>query len=40
VSGNYNYATIPVTNQFGITTNYRVYRTRNYLNGNISIVVS
>jgi hypothetical protein len=40
VSGSYYYGTTSVTNQFGIATNYRVYRTRNYLNGNITIVVT
>jgi hypothetical protein len=40
VSGSYSYGTTPVTNQFGITQNYRVYRTRNFLNGNITITVS
>ena len=39
-SGNYYYGTTSVTNQFGVAQNYRVYRTRNYLNGNISITVS
>jgi len=39
-SGSYSYGTVPVTNQFGITLNYRVYRTRNLLNGNITITVS
>lgn len=40
VSGSYYYGTTSVTNQFGIATNYRVYRTRNFLNGNITIVVT
>lgn len=40
VSGSYSYGTTSVTNQFGITQNYRVYRTRNFLNGNITITVS
>jgi hypothetical protein len=40
VSGSYNFGTIPVTNQFNITQNYRVYRSRNILNGNITITVS
>jgi hypothetical protein len=40
VSGSYYYGTTSVTNSFGITTNYRVYRTRNFLNGNITITVS
>jgi hypothetical protein len=40
VSGSYSYGTTSVTNQFGIAQNYRVYRTRNYLNGNITIIVS
>ena len=40
VSGSYYYGTTSVTNQFGISTNYRVYRTRNFLNGNITIVVT
>lgn len=39
-SGNYSYGTVAVTNQFNITQNYRVYRTRNFLNGNITITVS
>lgn len=40
VSGSYYYGTTSVTNAFGIAQNYRVYRTRNYLNGNITITVS
>lgn len=40
VSGSYNFGTVPVTNIFNITQNYRVYRTRNILNGNITITVS
>ena len=39
-SGTYRYGTVAVTNQFGIALNYRVYRTRNLLNGNITITVS
>lgn len=39
-SGNYSFGTVAVTNQFNITQNYRVYRTRNFLNGNITIAVS
>ncbi len=39
-SGSYYFGITSVTNQFGIAQNYRVYRTRNYLNGNISIAVS
>jgi hypothetical protein len=39
-TGNYSYGITPVTNQFGITQNYRVYRTRNLLNGNITITVT
>ena len=40
VSGSYSYGTVLVTNQFGVAQNYRVYRTRNFLNGNITITVS
>jgi hypothetical protein len=40
VSGSYYYGTVSVTNQFGIAQNYRLYRTRNYLNGNISITIT
>ena len=39
-SSGYYYGTTSVTNQFGVVQNYRVYRTRNFLNGNISIIVS
>lgn len=39
-SGSYSFGTTSVTNQFGITQNYRIYRTRNFLNGNISIIIS
>jgi len=40
LSGSYYFGTTPVTNLFGITQNYRVYRTRNFLNGNITIAVT
>ncbi len=40
VSGSYYYGTTSVTNQYGIAQNYRVYRTRNYLYGNIAITVT
>lgn len=40
VSGSYYYGTTPVTNAFGIVQNYRVYRTRNLLNGNIIITIT
>lgn len=39
-SGSYSYGTVAVTNQYNVTQNYRVYRTRNFLNGNITITVS
>lgn len=39
-SGSYSFGTTSVTNQFGVAQNYRVYRTRNYLNGNITITVT
>lgn len=40
LNGNYYYGITPVTNVFGVTQNYRVYRTRNFLNGNIIITIS
>jgi hypothetical protein len=40
VSGSYSFGTTSVTNQFNVAQNYRVYRTRNFLNGNITITVS
>lgn len=40
VNGSYSFGTTSVTNQFGATQNYRVYRTRNLLNGNIKITVT
>jgi hypothetical protein len=40
-SGNgYYFQIVSVTNSFGATVNYRVYRTRNVLGGSINIVVS
>lgn len=39
-SGSYSYGTTSVINQFGISQTYRIYRTRNYLNGNITIIVT
>jgi len=35
----WNYGLVSVTNIFGVTTNYRVYRTRNVLGGSIQINV-
>lgn len=34
------YQNVSVTNSYGITTNYRVYRTRNILGGTIKIIVT
>ena len=39
-SGSYSFGTTSVTNQFNVAQAYRIYRTRNLLNGNINIVVS
>jgi hypothetical protein len=39
-SGSYSFGTTSVTNQYGISQNYRIYRTRNYLNGDIIITVT
>ena len=39
-TGTYRYGTVTVTNIYGIPLNYRVYRTRNLLNGNITITVT
>lgn len=36
----WSYGLVAVTNGLGITTNYRVYRSRNILNGSINILVS
>lgn len=38
-NGNY-YALLSVTNAFGISTSYRIYRSKNILGGSITIVVS
>lgn len=40
VQNGWSYALVSVTNVNGITTNYRVYRTKNILGGSISIQVS
>jgi len=36
----WSYGLVPVTNSFGVTTNYRVYRTLNILGSSINILVS
>lgn len=38
--GGYSYALVSVTNPFAVTTNYRVYRTKNSLGGAISLAVT
>lgn len=40
VSSGYYYGTTSVTNQYGIAQNYRIYRTKNFLFGDISITVT
>ena len=40
LSNGYYYNTISITNQYGISTTYRVYRTKNILGGAISIIVT
>jgi hypothetical protein len=40
VQNGLNYALVSVTNNFTVTTNYRVYRTKNVLGGAINIIVS
>lgn len=39
-SNGYYYQTISITNQYGISTTYRVYRTKNILGGSINIIVT
>lgn len=38
--GGYSYALVSVTNAFGVTGNYRVYRTKNSLGSTITLVVT
>lgn len=38
--GGYSYALVSVTNAFGVTTNYRVYRTKNSMGGAITLIVT
>jgi hypothetical protein len=40
VQNGWNYGLVSVTNSNGVTTNYRVYRTKNLLGGSITIIVS
>lgn len=40
VQNGWYYDLVSVTNSFGVTTNYRVYRTKNTLSGTITITVS
>lgn len=40
LSNGYYYNTIAITNQYGIVTTYRVYRTKNILGGAISIIIT
>lgn len=40
IHNGWSYALVSVTNTYGITTNYRVYRTKNILGGSINIQVS
>jgi hypothetical protein len=39
-SNGWSYGLVSVTNTYGVTTNYRVYRSKNVLNGSIDITVS
>lgn len=39
-AGGFYYALVSVTNANGITTNYRVYRTQNYLNGALNVNIT
>jgi len=38
--GGFYYALVSVTNSYGVTTNYRLYRTRNSLGGAVTLVVT
>lgn len=38
--GGFSYALVSYTNVFGVTTNYRVYRTKNSLGGAVTLVVT
>lgn len=39
-TGTYKYLNVPITNQYGATNTYRLYRTRNVLGGSINIITS